>query len=429
MPSIARFLATLPDAERERIATWSESDQWAYIAARPVLTRTSQAAPVATIQEPPSIQQESDSTTSAVDCAPEQPDQLNLFESLDYSLGIGIYSGITQEAIRRKVASSARLYFVLQHYTRAHDGNAIGTVKEWQQRCEAIGLGDYWPQIRDGFKRDHGVFFDAMGRCQVDKRAKVYKLRSKEKVMQALGISRPGPRVILPNEAYTESLDHFCAFSYSAYFEGNTCTLYRKTLETKFGVSRQTLYRWERLAGVVVTPGETSARPPENEAERIEYSELMTGPVWKAVDHKNKTVTDVCQWANKYLPTRTRIAPTGRSIHLKKNIKRNLATPEFVGRSETGKGGNSRNDARLFEGAGVTEQQQITDAERKAAEYQSKRKQRTARVFGGVWRMPHYRHANPRGSVYRLAYSQNALLFDENNPQNVRNFVAGRYEN
>jgi hypothetical protein len=72
-----------------------------------------------------------------------------------------------------------------------------------------------------------------------------------------------------------------------------------------------------------VRPQYLRARQPTNEAESTEYAANFGdgGPIWKEVDHEAKVIRFKRQTINKYTPTRTDCAPSGRSKRLKQRMR------------------------------------------------------------------------------------------------------------
>jgi hypothetical protein len=213
-------------------------------------------------------------------------------------------------------------------------------------------------KVRDGLKAGPGVFWDVLA-DQGDKRRLIYRLRSKARVCVALGIDGPGPRVDLPNVAYTASADHYKAHVYSAFFMGNKGDYARSTLESITGATRPTLYRWERLAGIIVTTRTTEAADPTSQPEALEVAQHRRARYWLEVrqgdqpvhsagllDDDNQPLPDyqqrvnkaraetgvgrrrrrqqttVWQDTNRYTPTRTKVSASGRSTHIKSEVSR-----------------------------------------------------------------------------------------------------------
>jgi len=319
-------------------------------------------------------------------------------------------------------------------------------VAELVEYARGLGIGLSVRETRKAINAGRGVFFADMP-CtrRRDRRQRVYRLRAKERVINALEADKPdadrraivGTRVILPDvafmagprvqidssTAYTPgSVDVLAAALYDSYFYGNSATNYRQTLERKFGTTRQTLYRWELIAGIAVTPRYTEAAPPENEAEQAEYAAAMSARQWKDVDHRSLSLLMVSQFANDYTPGFTRQAPTGRTQH----IKRHVATPDHLG-ARSRQGGTSRAVVGLFAGQGQDLAERAKDAAAGAAEYQSRHRDRAARRFACTRRQTRQR-PDPRADSYLLEYSLFAKLFDPERITQRRNVDAAMRE-
>jgi hypothetical protein len=277
-------------------------------------------------------------------------------------------------------------------------------------------------QARHDIGQACGLFVEYMGRDRCDRRVKRYRMIAKERVLLALGAPRPGPAVSLPDAALSGSLDTFCAFAYSAYLTGNRAKLTRETLSDLFGVTRPTLYEWEHIASIDVRPQYLRACQPTNEAESTEYAANFGdgGPIWKEVDHEAKVIRFKRQTINKYTPTRTDCAPSGRSKRLKQRMRYLKPSMGATDSPECVPGYRHRRlrATRQFDGRGGTEKQRIKQAQRDADKWQSKGKNsgRPVRVYGGSQRLTPRRH-HLRGVVYDLAYSPFARYYD---PENIR---------
>lgn len=292
----------------------------------------------------------------------------------DFALGLSTYSGIGQEMIRRKKAHVQRLYDILQQRARHQNGNAIATATEICDYTESLGLGRGKAArvLKDsvGLTLEITYVRDSSGRRQ-----RAYRLRSKEAICATLGLSWPGPRVDLPDEAYTGSLTDYCAFVYSAFWHGQEDRSYtRSTLQKLFGVTHNTLIAWEGRAGILARPRYQEADAPKNDFQTQELATHRGRRFWLTVrqgeraictaglldgnndlrenyqvhaDHArqeatrkpDRTLKHVWQEANTYEPTRTRLSASGRSRH----ITRNLTTPdhEHKQRFSSAQGGSS----------------------------------------------------------------------------------------
>src|SRR5690606_29580491 len=133
----------------------------------------------------------------------------------------------------------SRLYDVWQHRARAQQGNAYATVGELVDYAAALGIGR--SKVSRTLADGEGVTWIALP--SKDGRARLYRMRSKAQVCAALGLSWPGPRVDLPDVAYTGTLHAYHAHVYSAFWHGQDGRQYaRSTLQRLFGVTRRTLY-------------------------------------------------------------------------------------------------------------------------------------------------------------------------------------------
>jgi hypothetical protein len=332
----------------------------------------------------------------------------------EYDLKLVLYSALAPRAIQAHKAGGLRLYVVLQRQARQNCGRA------WYSQVEIIALyeqlGMTAKQARHDLSQARGLFVAYMGQDRQDRRGKRYRMIAKERVLLALDAERPGPAVLLPDAALSGSLDTFCAFAYSAYLTGNRAKLTREKLCELFGVTRPTLYEWERLASIDVRPQYLRARPPTNEAESAEYAANFGdgGPIWHEVDHQAKVIRFKRQTINQYTPTRTGCAPGGRSKRLKRRIRSMGAThsPECVPVRRL-------SATRQFDGRGGTDRQRIQQAQQDADKWQAKHTDRPVRTYGGSQHPVPRRH-HPRGVVYDLAYSPFARHFDVENARHRR---------
>lgn len=354
----------------------------------------------------------------------------------DFALGLSVYARISQALAARKLAHVDRLYSIFQHRARAQHGNAYATEGELVAYAATLGIGR--SKIARALPDGRGLTWDALP--SADGRERLYRLRSKEQVCAALGISWPGPRVDLPDRAYTGTLHVYLAHVYSAFWHGQDGRRYsRRTLQRLFGVTRRTLYALGDTSGVRALKSHVEADAPLTDFQTAELAQHRGRRWWYTVregsraicgagvldaeneirpnyqthvDHvrreatrkPGRTLKTAWQEANAYAPGCTRLSASGRSRH----ITRNLTTPDH--------GHKPRRFAGALGGSSCAEPPQHFRTLAEAAAWQARKpnRARVAAVLIGhrAPMTPHRPHRVQRVTdVYALQYSM-AASFD-----------------
>jgi hypothetical protein len=242
-----------------------------------------------------------------------------------------VYHKIAAAALKVN-AVAYRVYIIAQSRAAATQGLNTFTVAELRPYCP-LTLSDR--QLRLGLKaaREEGW---------LTQHGHTYRMISRAKLMGVLGVMRPGRAVLIPADQIAD-LTHFKALLYSAWFEGRQRRdPSRDVLEATFGISRQTQYEYEERADIQVQPRIVVMEPPAAIADYEDIESAHTIRLWAVeIDHKHQVTAQyrlmdnnnhwtgdevadgdlmAYQLSNRYEPTQTELAASGRGKWLRADI-------------------------------------------------------------------------------------------------------------
>ena len=159
-----------------------------------------------------------------VDPAPRVPaNDPPLGANYAFKLGLKVYTRITAALFKRHKIAAAFLYWILQH--RAADHGEKFTVAELRAYLAELGIAWSERRIRDALNQGRDLLWITAHRDRADRRAWVYAMRSKERVMLALGIGDPGSRVTIADHAWrVQDIRDWRAFLWGAFVENHPAT-------------------------------------------------------------------------------------------------------------------------------------------------------------------------------------------------------------
>ena len=167
------------------------------------------------------------------------------------------YPRIAAQAIQQGHASAHRLYVVVQHRARMHQGCQLFSRAEIAAYCVLLGVMNQ-AQVDRALRDGLGLYWI------YSPSHRTYKMISRAKVAVGLNFAgNPGRAVALPTEAFQGRLSDWKAATYAAYLaQLRKATPSREHLCSVFGVSLPTLLDWERRSGVKATARIVMSVPP-----------------------------------------------------------------------------------------------------------------------------------------------------------------------
>ena len=341
-----------------------------------------------------------------VDPAPRIPtNDPPLGENYAFKLGLKVYTRITAALFKRHKIAAAYLYWILQH--RAADHGEKFTVAELRAYLAELGIAWSERRIRDALNQGRDLLWITAHRDRADRRAWVYAMRSKERVMLALGIGDPGSRVTIADHAWrVQDIRDWRAFLWGAFVENHPGNgeAARETLARDFGVSRRTSITYDKQTGNTVTHQITHAlKPGKRDHEKwFEIGQHQTSYHWFGVERWRTRkrgyarVWYCWQDVNRYASAETRLSTSHRRGFLMVGTQALKAENARISAKIDGRPNDQGSSSEQGKSA-----RQFTDFAR-AGEYQRQHPQRPVKLFDAI---PRRIVPAVEGMAWRFGYS------------------------